>query len=157
REAHRSRRWRLDLRALPSGRRGTPRRCAARSRRAQWTVARRSLRRVDRRRRIARGALMTARCRTAVILAAGAGTRLRGLGRRHSKAMLPIAGKPLIGWAIERLRAAQVDHLVVVVHLSDHELGAFVRAAGGDLVQQAERRGIGDALRLALPSIPGGV
>ena len=100
---------------------------------------------------------MTARRTTAVILAAGAGTRLGELGRRHSKAMLPIAGKPLIGWAIERLRAARVDRLVVVGHVSDGELATFVRAAGGDLVQQAERHGIGDALRLALPSVAAGL
>ena len=42
----------------------------------------------------------------AVIAAAGAGTRLGALGTRYSKAMVPIAGRPLIDWVLARLRAA---------------------------------------------------
>jgi NDP-sugar pyrophosphorylase family protein len=93
---------------------------------------------------------------TAVILAAGAGSRLGEIGRRFSKAMLPVAGRPLIAWVVDRLRAGGAERLVVVGHDSDAALAGLV--AGLDdaiLVRQSERRGIAAALRLALPSLAG--
>ncbi len=94
---------------------------------------------------------------TAIILAAGAGTRLGALGTRYSKPMLPIAGQPLIGWLITRLRAAGVERLVVVGHASDGQLRDYLHDAQRDaqLVIQSERRGIADALRIALPLVEG--
>ena len=92
----------------------------------------------------------------AVILAAGAGSRLGELGRRHSKAMLPIAGKPLIAWVVERLRAAGAGDLIAVGHPTDTALADYLAAQEADgarLVQQRERRGIADALRVALPHL----
>lgn len=95
---------------------------------------------------------------SAVVLAAGAGSRLGELGRRHSKAMVPVAGRPLLGWVIERLCAAGVDRLLVVRHSEDGGLRAWLEDAhpGALLVDQAERSGIADALALALPSLPAG-
>ncbi len=92
---------------------------------------------------------------TAVILAAGAGTRLGALGTRYSKPMSPIAGQPLIGWLVTRLRAAGVERLVVVGHAADGHLRDYLHDAQRDaqLVIQSERRGIADALRLALPLV----
>ena len=89
---------------------------------------------------------------TAIILAAGVGTRLGALGTRYSKPMLPIAGQPLIGWLVTRLRAAGVERLVVVGHASDEHLRDYLHDAQRDaqLVIQSERRGIAEALRLAL-------
>ena len=46
----------------------------------------------------------------AVILAAGAGRRLGGL----PKALYPVAGRPLLDWALERLGAAGIEHTLVV-------------------------------------------
>jgi len=90
-----------------------------------------------------------------VILAAGAGTRLGPLGRRYSKPMLPIAGQPLIGWLVARLRAAGIARLVVVGHASDEALHDYLRdtQSNAQLVIQSERAGIADALRLALPLV----
>ena len=92
---------------------------------------------------------------TAVVLAAGAGKRLGELGRRHSKAMLPLAGKPLIEWIVERLVAADIGRVVVVAHASDKELASYFarQSSSVTIVLQAERRGIADALRLALPAL----
>lgn len=93
----------------------------------------------------------------AIILAAGAGSRLGELGRQHSKAMLPVAGRPLIAWVIERLRAAGAVDLIAVGHPGDAELAAYLGGlppgSGAVLVHQAERRGIADALRIALPHL----
>ena len=93
---------------------------------------------------------------TAVILAAGAGSRLGALGRCHSKAVVPVAGRPLIDWVIERLHTAGVKRLVVVGHAGDTEFGDWLALEhpAAKLVHQSERRGIADALRLALPAVP---
>jgi NDP-sugar pyrophosphorylase family protein len=88
-----------------------------------------------------------------VILAAGAGTRLGELGRRYTKPMVPIAGRPLLDWVIARLRRAGVGRLVVVGHVSDAALATFLSTNHPDIahVVQSERRGIADAVRLAFP------
>jgi len=92
---------------------------------------------------------------TAVILAAGAGSRLGALGRRHSKPTVPLAGRPLIDWVIGYLRAAGVGHIIVVGHPADARLAAVLRDSHPQitLVHQPERRGIADALCHALPLV----
>jgi dTDP-glucose pyrophosphorylase len=92
---------------------------------------------------------------TAVIAAAGAGTRLGPLGQRYSKAMVPIAGRPLIEWGLRRLREAGVERIIVVAHTDDAALGEFLRSAHRDvaIALQDERRGIADAISRALPLI----
>lgn len=52
----------------------------------------------------------------ALIFAAGLGTRLRPLTDTMPKALVPVAGKPLLGHVIEKLRDAGYDELVVNVH-----------------------------------------
>lgn len=91
----------------------------------------------------------------AVILAAGASSRLGELGSHCSKPTLPIAGQPLIGRLIDSLRAAGVGRLVVVGHPSDQRLSAHLRVHHPEveLVMQSERRGTADALRHALPLV----
>lgn len=98
---------------------------------------------------------MTPTDTVAVILAAGAGSRLGELGRECSKPMVPVAGRPLIDWVIAQLHAAGADHIIVVGHPSDIALATFLRDhhPGSRLVLQPERRGIADALRQALPLI----
>ncbi|WP_022961612.1 N-acetylmuramate alpha-1-phosphate uridylyltransferase MurU [Halopseudomonas pelagia] len=49
----------------------------------------------------------------AMILAAGKGERMRPLTLHTPKPLLPVAGKPLIQWHIEALRAAGVTDLVI--------------------------------------------
>ena len=89
----------------------------------------------------------------AVILAAGAGSRLGELGTRHSKAMVPVAGRPLIDWGIERLRAGGVESLIVVRHASDDALAVHLHERWPDarIAVQEARLGIADALSRALP------
>lgn len=52
----------------------------------------------------------------AMIFAAGLGTRLKPLTDSIPKALLPLAGKTLLQWQIERLRDAGITHVVVNIH-----------------------------------------
>ena len=54
---------------------------------------------------------MTVRC--AMLLAAGRGERMRPLTDALPKPLLPVAGKPLIEWHLERLARAGVERVVV--------------------------------------------
>ncbi|THD07308.1 N-acetylmuramate alpha-1-phosphate uridylyltransferase MurU [Metallibacterium scheffleri] len=49
----------------------------------------------------------------ALILAAGRGARMRPLSDTTPKPLLPLAGKPLIGYHLERLAAAGVRYVVI--------------------------------------------
>ena len=64
----------------------------------------------------------------AMVLAAGRGERMRPITDTLPKPLVPVAGKPLIGYHLERLAAAGVRE--VVVNLS--WLGDRIRAALGD-------------------------
>lgn len=64
----------------------------------------------------------------ALVLAAGAGTRLRPLTDTCPKPMLPIAGKPLLERTMRWLAAAGVTHAA----LNLHHLPEVVRAGLGD-------------------------
>jgi len=56
----------------------------------------------------------------AMLLAAGRGERLRPLTDRLPKALVAVAGKPLLGWHLERLAASGCREAVInVSHLAD--------------------------------------
>jgi len=66
--------------------------------------------------------------RTAMIFAAGRGERMRPLTDTCPKPLLPVGGKPLIVWQIERLAAAGYTKIVI-----NHAwLGAQIEATLGD-------------------------
>ena len=94
-----------------------------------------------------------------VVLAAGKGRRLQPVTNRRTKAMAPVAGKPMV----ERVMALFVENgvrdFVLVVSPSDDEIQAhFSDPAkfGADsihFVEQTERLGTAHALTLAVPFI----
>lgn len=63
-----------------------------------------------------------------MILAAGLGTRMRPLTERLPKALVPIAGRPLIEYALLLVKSHGINEVVVNLH----HLGAQVREALGD-------------------------
>lgn len=93
----------------------------------------------------------------AVILAAGRGTRLGTLTANRSKAMMPIAGKPMIVRVLDMLAAGGAERFIVVVHPSDRELidelGQPSRATRIQLAYQDQRLGMADAVESAAPLI----
>ncbi|MCB1801799.1 MAG: nucleotidyltransferase family protein [Gammaproteobacteria bacterium] len=68
------------------------------------------------------------RLTTAMILAAGRGERMRPLTDHTPKPLLPLAGRPLIAWQIERLVAAGITDLVI----NHAHLGQMIEDALGD-------------------------
>jgi len=64
----------------------------------------------------------------AMILAAGLGTRLRPLTDTVPKALVPVAGRPLIEYCLLFLRSQGITEVVINLH----HLGEKIRAAVGD-------------------------
>ena len=64
----------------------------------------------------------------AMIFAAGLGTRLKPLTDTMPKALVPIGGKPLLQHAIEKLKAAGFDEIIVNVHHFAGQIIDFVEA-----------------------------
>jgi len=64
----------------------------------------------------------------ALVLAAGRGERLRPLTETLPKPLLPVAGRPLVAWTLERLRRAGVE----AVALNLHHRGEAIRATLGE-------------------------
>lgn len=66
-----------------------------------------------------------------MIFAAGLGTRLKPLTDTMPKALVPLAGKPLLQWQVERLREAGITDIVVNVHHFPDMIMNAVRANDG--------------------------
>jgi MurNAc alpha-1-phosphate uridylyltransferase len=61
---------------------------------------------------------MTGKIKTAMLLAAGYGTRLKPLTDHTPKPLVPVAGRPMIEYALDKLRAYGVEEIVInVSHL----------------------------------------
>jgi len=83
----------------------------------------------------------------AIVLSAGLGTRLGGLGKRIPKVLVPIGGRPLLERHLEALAGAGVQRVVVNTYHLSHQVEAFVRGYAGplELVCLVEPRLLGTA------------
>jgi len=96
----------------------------------------------------------------AVILAAGRGRRLQPLTLARSKAMLPIAGKPMVERVMDTLTANGVSDFVLVVGpddpaIVDHFAQHPYYKTRIHWAQQSTRQGMAHALQQAQPHIRG--
>jgi NDP-sugar pyrophosphorylase family protein len=64
----------------------------------------------------------------AMILAAGAGTRLRPLTDRLPKALIPVRGRPLLAHVMDRLIGVGVTRIIINTHHHAEQIAAFLEA-----------------------------
>lgn len=95
----------------------------------------------------------------AMLLCAGLGTRLRPLTDERPKPLIPVLDRPLAAWALSRLRAAGVRHVVANAHHLAAQikptLEPLARREGQGLMVLEERAllGTGGGIRNALPHL----
>ncbi|MEM6971513.1 MAG: nucleotidyltransferase family protein [Pseudomonadota bacterium] len=91
-----------------------------------------------------------------MVLAAGRGTRMRPLTDRMAKAMVPVAGRPLIDHALDRVAAAGIARAVVNLHAHADGLEAHLktRRAAPELVFSDERAALLDTGGGVLAALP---
>ncbi|HWO57210.1 MAG TPA: sugar phosphate nucleotidyltransferase [bacterium] len=93
-----------------------------------------------------------------IIPAAGVGTRLRPHTHTAPKALLPVAGKPILGHILDRIAAVDgLGTIRLVVGFLGDQIEEYVRTRydlNVRFVQQAELLGLGYAVHLALEDTP---
>lgn len=89
---------------------------------------------------------------TAVVLAAGAGTRMRSA---RAKVLHEIGGRSLVGHAVAAVKGLQPERLVVVIGHERDTVGPNVQALAPEavLAVQAEQGGTGHAVAVALEAV----
>jgi len=92
--------------------------------------------------------------KNAVVLAAGKGTRMRGLCRSRPKPMLPLVNRPFLVHILDGLCGAGIERVLLVVGHQSEQIRAFFADGGMDrmeveFVQQRNPNGTGSAAGLA--------
>lgn len=88
----------------------------------------------------------------AIVPVAGAGTRLRPHTYTQPKALIPVAGKPILSFIIEELMDAGVEEFVFVIGYLGEKVEDFVESHYPNItshyVVQNDRKGLGHAIWL---------
>lgn len=88
----------------------------------------------------------------AIVPVAGAGTKLRPHTYTQPKALIPVAGKPILQYIIDQLIEAGINDYVFVIGYLGDKIKDFVQTTYPDLnaayIEQENREGIGHALYL---------
>jgi len=63
-----------------------------------------------------------------MILAAGLGTRLGSLTRDVPKALIPVAGTPMLGWVIDAMVTAGVGRIIINTHRHHDQIRDFIKS-----------------------------
>jgi 2-C-methyl-D-erythritol 4-phosphate cytidylyltransferase len=79
---------------------------------------------------------------TALLVAAGSGERL---GAARPKALVAVAGRPMLEWSLEALRAAGVNEVVVALPEGEAAPGGCVGVRGGATRSESVRRALAAA------------
>ena len=97
---------------------------------------------------------MTTSSSVVIILAAGLGTRMKS---SRAKVLHEVAGRPLIGWAVDAAREAGAARVIAVLGHQLERVRDVLSARYGegavDVAHQREQRGTGHAVMSALPAI----
>jgi len=92
-----------------------------------------------------------------VVLAAGEGTRMRPLTAEQPKALVTVAGQPLLSHGFDALLSVGVERVVVVVGYRGDDIvahyGDSYRGIPIEYVDQPEQLGTAHALAQALPAV----
>ena len=95
--------------------------------------------------------------RTAMVLAAGLGTRMRPLTDTRPKPLIAVAGQPLLDHVLDRLAAASVERAVVNVHYLAEKIIAHTAGRQKPRVTISDERGLllgtGGGVVKALPEL----
>ncbi len=88
----------------------------------------------------------------AIIPVAGAGTKLRPHTYTQPKALIPLAGKPILSIIVDQLIETGIQEFIFIVGYQGEKIQDFVKQKYPDLivyfVQQNDRQGIGHAIKL---------
>jgi MurNAc alpha-1-phosphate uridylyltransferase len=97
---------------------------------------------------------MQSRIKKAMLLAAGYGTRLKPLTDRTPKPLVPVAGRPMIEYALDKLRAYGIEEIVInVSHLKAQLVDYFAAEKNlrVTISEEAEPLETGGGLKKAAP------
>jgi MurNAc alpha-1-phosphate uridylyltransferase len=98
--------------------------------------------------------------RAAMVLAAGLGTRMRALSGDRPKPLVPVAGKALIDYALDRFAAAGVARAIVNVHYGADLLEAHLKGRQAPEIAISDERDLlletGGGLAKAAPLLGAG-
>ena len=97
---------------------------------------------------------MHGKIKNAMVLAAGYGTRLKPLTDRMPKPLVPVAGKPMIEYALDKLPAYGIEEVVVNVSHHKEQLVDYLSAINNlrfKISEEAEPLETGGGLKKALP------
>jgi glucose-1-phosphate thymidylyltransferase len=93
----------------------------------------------------------------AIIPVAGAGTKLRPLTYTQPKALIPIAGRTILGVIVDQLQEAGVTEFVFVIGYLGEKIQRYIDKTYPDLkatfVNQNDRRGTGHAIWLTKDAV----
>lgn len=89
--------------------------------------------------------------RSAMILAAGRGERMRPLTDTTPKPLIPVRGRSMLDRSMDRLRAHGVRNLVINVHHLGEQIAAHVGAGRAHIVREPALLETGGSVKNALP------
>ncbi len=90
---------------------------------------------------------------TAVVLAAGKGTRMKS---DLPKVLFPVLGRPMIHWVLDALQAAGCQRSIVVVgYRADDVKSELAGREGVEFALQSEQLGTGHAVQMCQPLLAG--
>ena len=88
---------------------------------------------------------------TAIILAAGQGTRMKS---SHPKVLHQMLGRPMVAYLIDTLKSMGVPDILVVVGYQAEKVRAALEGDGVRFVLQEPQKGTGHAVQVAMPEAP---